>query len=350
MCRDAPGVLLGPKKVSNKLFDWERFLRSHHISVVPAGARQVVVPCPFCGPDDPSHHMSINLDGRGWRCWRAPASHFGRAPARLVQKMLTCSAEEAHRITSGDTPPSVPVEGVMAHNLARLRGGLVTTAARPRRLALPAAFHSLVDDDERAEPFWHYLMAVRGYRASEARWLAEAYDLHWAVIGSYAWRLVFPVRDRWGELLTWTARAIGATTNLRYKQPPAAESRLEAPRTLLGLDLLWRAPDPRVLVLCEGPLDAARITVSGVFMGVWATCLFGLGCSADQRDVILELAEARFPRVVLLLDASADSERLRVVRQLSPLRLTLPRLPVGANDPGELTPVQAAQLCLELLD
>jgi hypothetical protein len=331
-------------------FDWERFLRTHHVDAAPSGARQVVVHCPFCGPDDPSHHMSINLDGRGWRCWRAPESHFGRAPTKLVQKMLGCTIEEALRITGADAPPPPPTSEALVANLARLRGQAAPAPTRPRRLVLPEKFHPLTQDDERSEPFWHYLTEVRGYRASEARWLAEAYDLHWAVTGPYAWRLIFPVRDRYGDLLTWTARAVGATAKLRYKQPPDDLARTPAPRTLLGLDWLWRAPDPRVLVLCEGPLDATRITVSGASMGVWATCLFGLNLSADQRDLILELAAARFPRVALLLDATADRDRLRIARQLTPLRLALPRLPPGSDDPGELTAAQAAQLCLEMLD
>ena len=57
----------------------------------------------------------------------------------------------------------------------------------------------------------------------------------------------------------------------------------------------------------------------------------------------------RFPRLAVLLDATAERERRRVVRQLSPLRVLAPRLPAGAGDPGELSAAQATQLCLELL-
>lgn len=328
-------------------FDWQRFLDSRHVDYVRAGPRQVVVHCPFCGADDPSHHMSINLDGRGWRCWRAPRAHYGRAPNYLVQKLLGCSAEEAQRITGEDVPPPPPAEDTLADQMARLRGG-PPVPSRPRTLEMPTNFHPLLTDDPRAGPFWDYLVEDRGYREAEVRWLADTYDLRWTTTGPFAWRVIFPVRGRRGELLTWTGRAISPRTEPRYRQPRAADVVLEAPRTLWGLNRLWEVADPRVLVLTEGPLDAARISVSGAPMGVWGTCLFGLAFGDDQRDLVVEMAE-RFPRVALLLDPEARHERARMVRRLFPLPVALPELPSGVGDPGELTPAQASQLCMDLL-
>lgn len=231
--------------------------------------------------------------------------------------------------------------------LATLRGG-VPAITRPTRLQLPRHAHPLQVGDPRAALFVHYLRDVRGYRISEIRWLTQTYDLQWATVGPYAWRLIFPVRSRRGELLTWTARAIGSKTELRYKQPPSAEVVVEAPRTLFGLDRLWAAPDPRVLVLCEGPLDATRISAAGAHMGVWGTCLFGLGLTEDQCVLIEELA-ARFPRIALLTDPDADLQRMRIVRALTPVQVSLPALPADVKDPGALTAAQATRLCLDLL-
>lgn len=330
-------------------FDWERFLRSRGVVYSPSANRQVVVHCPFCGEDDQSQHMSINLDGRGWRCWRQPASHFGRSPVRLVQKLVGCTTEEAHRITGTDAPAPVPAASTLRDNLAKLRGD-VAAPVRPRELHLPREFHPLTDfDDPRAGHFVDYMVERRGYRESEVRWLAATYGLQWAVRGPFAWRVIFPIRDHRGALLTWTARAISDAAQLRYKQPRVEQTVVEAPKTLLGLERLFEVRDPRVLVLCEGPLDATRITVSGAPFGVWATCMFGLSFSAEQRELVMELAEM-FPRVALLLDGTADKDRLRIVRQLRPLPVLLPRLPAGADDPGELTPAQATKLCLQLLD
>jgi hypothetical protein len=237
------------------------------------------------------------------------------------------------------------VGSVLASNLARLRGR-PDAQVGPRRLALPRGVRPL-DASPRAGPFWAYLQQ-RGLRPSEARWVAEHFDLHYATTGPWAWRLVFPVRDRRGELLTWTARAVGASTDLRYKQPKKDEVLREAPRTLLGLDRLWSAPNPRVLVVVEGPMDAVRISVSGAPLGVWGTCLFGLAVS-DEQCVLLEELSDHFPRLALLLDPGAEAMRLRVVRRLMPLPVALPSLPPDVADPGELTAAQATSLCLDLL-
>lgn len=331
-------------------FSWERFLRAHGIDHEFTRARQVEVSCPFCGPDHSNHRVSINLDGRGWRCWRQPHVFYGRSPVQLVQALARCSREEALRIV-GDrgalAPP--PTGDLMVAKRAQLFGR-PAMVERPRHLELPPEAHPLTEDDPRAGPFWDYL-EERGYRPSEARWLVRTYDLHWAVSGPWRWRLIFPVRGRRGELLTWTARAIGRDVEPRYRQPPDEVVRTRAPDTLWGLDCLWAVSEPRVLVVCEGPLDAARISVSGAPLGVWGTCLFGLGLSDAQRHVIfsLTLVDDRWPRMALLLDAGKEAERRRMARRLVPLDVETPSLPVGVDDPGELTAAQASRLCMDIL-
>lgn len=291
--------------------------------------------------------MSINLDGRGWRCWRVPAQHYGRSPVGLIQRLVGCTTDEAKRIVYGEGSPPPPPQHRLAEGLAKLRGEDAPAPTRvTRSLEMPRNFHPL-DDDPRADPFWEYLIR-RGYRESEARWLASTYDLRWTTTGHYKWRLIFPVYDRWRNLLTWTARTISSEIEPRYKQPRTDDVITEAPRTLYGLDVLWDAPYPRVLVLCEGPLDATRIAVTGAPLGVYATCLFGLGMTADQRDLVMTIAP-RFECTALLLDPAARLERLRMGRALAPLELLLPELPATVKDPGDLTATQTLALCWDLL-
>ena len=145
-------------------------------------------------------------------------------------------------------------------------------------------------------------------------------------------------------------RAISADTEPRYKtlsvnNGPALAS---TSNTLLGLPLLWNAPDPRALIICEGPFDALRLVVAGAALGVYATCLFGLRAYPEQRAIFQELEE-RFPRLYLLIDAPAELQRLRLGRQLSPVQLGALRLPPGVKDPGDLSAVEATSLCLNLL-
>ena len=50
----------------------------------------VVIKCPFCGDEDPSEHLGIQLSTGYWGCWRN-SSHRGRRPHRLIMRLLGCN-------------------------------------------------------------------------------------------------------------------------------------------------------------------------------------------------------------------------------------------------------------------
>lgn len=333
-------------------FGWERFLRRHKVEYVTSGPNvakgYVGVKCPFCGSADPSEHMSIDLRGRYWRCWRN-SSHSGKSKAVLIRRLIRCTEEEAQRLAGEDVAPA-PDNSELAGSLDKLRqsANLLAGSVEKAPLTFPREFHPLLNGRPMAGAFIAYLHD-RGYRDGEVRWLAEMYGLHYATIGPFAWRLIIPIYDRGGKLLTWTGRAISANTQPRYKTLSVSNGPALAStsNTLLGLPLLWGAQDSRVLVICEGPFDALRLATSGVALGVHATCLFGLRASSDQRAIFQGLEE-RFARFYLLLDASAESQRLRLARQLLPVKLRALRLPSGVDDPGDLSAVEATELCLDL--
>ena len=81
--------------------DWINFFQSRNIHFVDSGANvvrgNVACRCPWCGGNDPSEHMSINLEGKGFRCWRQPL-HSGKNPAKLIQALLNCSWDQANQI------------------------------------------------------------------------------------------------------------------------------------------------------------------------------------------------------------------------------------------------------------
>lgn len=338
-----------------KQFDWEKFFRRYKIDFDTYGSSvvkgNVAIQCPFCGASDRGKHMSLSTRGRGWKCWRNSA-HAGGSPVYLIRELIKCTVEEAQKIAGVDAPSLAPAKDELASTLDGLRGGGIDrlkAKETPDRLTLPKSFYPLLTDDRRANRFYDYLVD-RGYREREIEWLAETYDLRWTTVGGFAWRLILPIRDRRGDLLTWTGRAVGAEKEPRYKtlsvrDGPAIQATAS---TLLGLNQLWGAPDPRVLVITEGPFDALRISASGAPLGVWATCLFGLNMSVDQRELLLRLME-RFDRTCLMLDATEILRRLSIVRELHPEPVELHDIPEGVKDPGEMSAAQASELCMSLL-
>jgi len=321
------------------MFDWPSFLHQHHIHFVTQGKNTgrgwISIKCPFCG-DDPSEHLGIALNGRGWNCLRNQA-HRGRRAADLVRVLLHCSPEQAQRIVG---EPSLP-DDLMGEVRRKLGMGDI----RPRELELAPEFKPLLNGSPFAVPFLDYL-AGRGYRPQQQGWLAQTYELHYATQGRYAWRIIFPVRDRDGRLLTWTARHIHKHAELRYRSLPRDEQLVATKETLLGLPYLWRVNNPQVLLVCEGPFDATWLTCFGRSFGVYATCLFGLSLSQPQAAALAAL-QSHFPRVVVLLDRAASSQALRMAGQ--GLGLQIMRLD-DAKDPAELSPTSATELCVSLLN
>lgn len=337
-------------------FNWPQFLTAHGVTYVTTGPNcgpgQVSVKCCWCGAADPSEHLTINLKGAGWRCFRNPRAHSGRSRSRLIQGLLRVSQEEAKRLAGEEASPPPEDDGMVAA-LAGMLGVESPQVEKPRKLEFPKEFKRLEPHLGyvcSAEPFWDYL-AVRDYADEMVGWLAKNYELRYATRGSYRYRLIIPIYNAEGVLQTWTARSILPDEPLRYKTlsvkgryGPDEPVALTGPTNLLlGLPLLLRVPNPEVLVLCEGPFDAFRISALGRHHGVYGTCLFGLNIS-EAQVMLLERLMVRFRRLVLLLDPDASFLTLQIKSQLTPLPVQFGRLPAGVEDPGALPYAAGQQL------
>src|SRR5580692_10070816 len=122
------------------MFDWVRFLSARGIEHATKGhgatRNQVVIHCPWCGASDQGLHLSINLEGAGYRCLRSPKEHVGKAAHRLVAALLKCSPDMARSIT-GEKGISLTED--FGEMIARTMSG--TTKQKPwRGLEMPSWF------------------------------------------------------------------------------------------------------------------------------------------------------------------------------------------------------------------
>lgn len=338
-------------------FDWPDFLRQHNIEFVKKGPNtprgEISVRCPLCGPEDPSNHLCISLKGKGWHCWRN-ALHKGKDRARLISLLLKCDMATAREL-AGYTVQALPSNQEMTAKWAAWNEAQNSTPfkASPPSLALLKEFRTLRKPNIFATQFMDYLRG-RGYRKEQLKWLIDAYDLHYTTRGPFSYRIIIPVKDPRGQLLTWTGRTVvddeiryktlSTTANARQGLPAAATSTSQ---TLLGLDLLWKCYSPKALFICEGPFDAMWITTFGRAVGVYATCLFGLNLSPAQSGLLIDL-QTRFPRQRLLLDSAAKYQAFRMAQ--SGLGLGVETLPNTIKDPAELTPDAVVDFCLSMVE
>jgi len=195
-------------------FDWISFCKSRGIEYDSSGPHvskdHITIQCPFCGSGFWKKLMSIDLTGKGWRCWRRPLDHKGRDPTALVQKLLGCSFDLARQITGSRT--SIPDDF-----MAQVQNQLQPSIPLPKtKLILPWEFRTLSLVAPSCRPYIQYMQG-RGFtdRHITSKFFQD--NIRYSTRGPYKGRIIFPI-DFNKELVTWTGRTIYKASHLlRYK-------------------------------------------------------------------------------------------------------------------------------------
>lgn len=320
-----------------RMFDWVSFLVSNRIDYADSGPNtsrdNIVVHCPFCGSNDPSMHMSVNLSGRGWRCFR-DQSHRGKNPVHLVVGLTGMTFESANAMVGN-------AQFVPDDFMARLNTALVPSddVERPG-LELPREFRTFDSTSPLMRPYERYLKE-RGF--DTVGHLTLKYGVRYCTQGSFAGRIIFPVVFQ-RKLVAWTGRAISEDAKLRYKalSRDGERTRKVGYEPALGAIshyLLWfddlMVADADTIVLCEGPFDALKIRVLGRREGVTATCFF-TSAPTEQQLYLLRALLPRYKRRIVMLDRTGTfANGIRISNALASLGTTNYVLPKQLKDPGE---------------
>lgn len=312
------------------MMDWPRFFSEYGITSVDrghgVGKNQIGIRCPFC-TDDEGYHMSVSLEGKGWRCWRNPTQHFGRSPVGLICQLIGCSFEEGRRLAGGGTVLADGSAKLAEMKLAFNDEDYEVPQARALTLTMPDEFRQF-EGKRSSVPYVNYLLG-RDIHELEA----IKYGLRYATHGEQRGRIIFPIYYH-DTLVSWTGRSISDREPLRYKECSQELAGVKAKDYLLWYDMLMRTKCP-TLVITEGPFDALKVNV----LGEWrarATCCFGIWPTDRQIDLMHTMLP-RFARCLILLDRAAEAMALRLQAALMPFRTTIARLPDHVKDPGELS-------------
>lgn len=320
-------------------FQWVQFFESHHIHYATSGPNvsrgHVAVHCPFCGAQDPSQHMSVNLKHAGWNCWRND-NHSGKSPVYLVQALLACSRERAQAIVG----ESVFIPDDFLGTVMGLVAPQQTVVRKP--IKLPAEFKRFDAHLPSARRYVEYLTGPdRQFTLNQVHRMTTRYGLRYATQGKFAGRIIFPVTFE-GQLMTYTGRTIYKDTELRYKtlsyDPELEEVPAVGPISdyLLFYDqLIENDHDCDTLVFCEGPFDALKVNVIGRRHGIAATCFFTASPSQGQIDLAGDLVDV-FKHRYLMLDRNTLAVALRTQIDMSTLIHKVLTLPKHIKDPGLL--------------
>ncbi len=259
--------------------DWISFLTDSFIPYVTSGPNtgrdEISVKCPFCGENDPSAHMGVNLTTGKWNCWR-DATHRGISPYRLISALLGVSKAQATLIVQSYTGAAVD-----SFDLPQAIIGAPDRAIKP--VVWP-------DDFETPKGVFYDYLLGRGFDVAAT----DYYCLACCRVGRWKQRVIIPVFDKNFKLLGWQGRAIVEPK----KAPRYKTSHPQVKRTVFNLQNLSKGGE--VLCVWEGPMDAMKVDFHGK-PRVRSTCTFGVDVTSEQILLLNEL-NGKFSKVILMFD------------------------------------------------
>jgi hypothetical protein len=103
-------------------------------------------------------------------------------------------------------------------------------------------------------------------------------------------------------------------------------------------------PAGDVLIICEGILDAMKLDFYGSPWKVRSVALLGLSLGKEKLVKLTHLAR-QYRKVYICLDAEASRQAYEMESKLAVARARVLHLPEGIDDPGEMSPKEAARFC-----
>jgi hypothetical protein len=279
---------------------YEELLRGHNVEYRLPGQHHHVRPgwvgtdCPYCSPGWQHFRLGYHEARRRFSCWVCGAKPFGET----LSLLLGVPVRNAYRLVPGS-------ERSDRCNFA------VAADAKRGTLVMPDNLGPL------RSPHRNYLKR-RGFDPTV---LVKTWDLEAVGVSHYlSWRIIIPIHDHKGEVVSWTARAVSDHV-LRYISAKPSQEKVSHKNVLGGEHLAGHA-----VVVCEGPFDAFAV-------GPGAVWLTGLVWSMPQVWRI-----AQHPVRVVLFDNQDQAQQKadKLCRELSAFPGETVRVNLeSAKDPGD---------------
>lgn len=283
---------------------------------------RISVRCPFC--DDSSNHGSFSYAHGDYVCWRCK----GGSPHKALSLLLGLSLSDA----------ALALREYQHGKAAPLQG-------RARKVANPDIHAVQPPGGPLLEPHKRYLRK----RGLDPDRLVSLYGITgtgpadtWKGL-DYRLRIIIPVKDINGRVVSFQGRDITGQQELRYKGCPVERSAVHYKHIVYGSDV---AREYSSIVVVEGIFDAWKL-------GPGAVATFGTSLTQEQIWYL-----SQWPRVTFLFDPEPEAQQHAqdYARELA-LQGTevfvasadFGRTPSGEiRDPGDLTLDEARKVMIEL--
>lgn len=279
--------------------------RGHHKS-----AGWVQLHCPLCTNGTFGWHLGFNPTSGAFSCWRC-----GKLTQKAVLQALIPGVSLAHLYAEFSSQSKGSPKFVRHMGLAE-------------SVELPADCGPLL-------PAHRKYLKNRGFNPSEISNL-------WGVQGigkcggEWAWRILIPLYDPTGRLVSYTARSIAEQTDVKYLNLSLELSVMNPKQLLYGLHKIH---DKETIAVVEGPTDVWRI-------GPGAVSILGANWSIDQATQLLE-----FKRITLLPDndPTGIASMYRLSEWLKSCDAEITIVEGIESDPGSMSQDQVEEFRKEFL-
>jgi len=305
-------------------FDALRFFRDNGIPYYSSGKNVregwVHCKCPYC--DDRSNHLGINPQNGSVACWRCKAGSL----VRTISKLLHLSVEDSEKLLEQ-----------YSDGITKSKEEDKEIVFRPGPMTLPG---------KKMESCHRRYLKRRGF---DDLYLEEKYGLlgtgpmeKWEGVDA-GYRIIIPIYDRYGTLVTWQGRDYTGQSELRYKGCPIEKGKQSIKHTLYGAQF---CSSDRVYVL-EGVFDLWR-------MGDGFVCTYGTSLEPRQLRLLSEWKEVVF---VFDPEPEAQGKALGYAKELASVgvKASVVEADFGVNEQGEprdcgdLSEKEAQELRLDLI-
>ena len=301
-------------------------LKKHNIPYATSGNNcangHCVIHCPFCGNDDKSMHMGIDITtNKGFGCWRN-SSHRGKNLYFLFKKL-------GINLVTPSEKYGIDLDDICSGNFFA-SDEAVMSAPSPTKTLLPSQFKP-IGDNPSDRPFRNYLINRKFY-GTDIDQLISKYNLLRSNSSDYEWKDRIIIAFTCLGNVYWTGRSI-YPNSLRYKSPRADVANIK--NSLLWYDDLL-IQKPKVVIVTEGFFDACKLDFYRNNQDVAVTCSFGIMVS-DQQILLLRQLENLGTQIFLSYDVDAVESALQVSTMLNHA-MVLPFPIKGYKDFGDLPP------------
>ena len=305
------------------MIDIKQLLDSHQIYWTDKGSNvakgNINIKCPWCGSDDKSEHMGINLATNKYGCWRN-VHHRGKNIARLLAALDIYISEDRQSL----------IAQLANRSFFNKEHETIINPDKVYTTELPMEFLPIEENSIFSKLYVNYLKK-RGF--NQPFKVVKDYDLRYSIMADkWATRLILPIYVN--DWVTWTGRAIGSNP-LRYLSPATNEAT-NIKETVFNYNQL-RDSEGDILIITEGPFDAIKIDMYNK-PRVRATCIFGLAATADQILLLKNLCY-NFNSIFIGLDQGTLVQSMDLRKSLvnfNPVIMKLPQKDFGDMNQDEI--------------